>query len=77
MERDEIHWELGERVMASNGFVPGLFIFVYAGVLGWKWSARAVQKGWAIVRPVNRLQLPPPLKALPPPDDTILAPMDR
>lgn len=71
MKDDEIRWEAGERVMAESSFVPGLFIFVYAAVLGAKWSVRAVRKGWAVVRPVNRLQLPPPLLALPPPDPTL------
>ena len=76
MKDDEIRWEAGERVMADSSFVPGLFIFVYAAVLGVKWSARAVRRGWAIVRPVNRLRLPPPLKALPPPDPELRMTLD-
>ena len=40
MEKDEVRWELGERVMRDNSFVPGLFIFVYAAVIGWKHLVR-------------------------------------
>lgn len=66
MESDELRWELGERVMRESWAVPGLFIFVYAGVIGWKWCARAVRRGFG-ARP---LRLPPPVKALPAPRDT-------
>jgi hypothetical protein len=69
MADDEIRWELGERIVRDGQFVPGLFVFFYAGVIGWKWIARAVRRRWAALRkPARLLQLPPPLKALPPPD---------
>lgn len=78
-DNDEIRWELGERVMASNGFVPGLFIFYYAGVIGVKWTARAARRCWARIapKPARLLQLPPPLKALPPPDGKALGHSDH
>ena len=74
---DEVRWELGEAVMSSNGFVPGLFVFVYAGVIGWKHTARGVRRCWVRFRPVNRLRLPPPLLSLPPPADKAHGLRDR
>lgn len=66
-ESEELRWPLGDAVMANSKWVPGGFIFVYAGVIGWKWCARAVRRGYRRLRPEPLLRLPPPLKALPPP----------
>jgi hypothetical protein len=68
MDDEEVRWELGERIYRDSWAVPGLFIFVYAGVIGWKHLKRGMVRAWLRYRPEARLQLPPPWKALPPPD---------
>ena len=71
-EKDEpIRWEVGERIAREATWAPGFFLFWWAGVLAWKWCARAIRRGVArLAGAVGRnrtLRLPPPMKALPPP----------
>lgn len=71
-EKDEpIRWEVGERIAREATWAPGFFLFFWAGVLAWKWTARSIRRAAArlaaAVGKPQTLRLPPPLKALPPP----------
>ena len=30
-----VRWEVGERIYSETPVLPGLFVFVYAAVMGW------------------------------------------
>lgn len=60
--REPVRWEVGEAIVAKNPMVPGLFVFMYAAVIGWK----------LLVSAIPRRQ--EPLLALPPPRGSDLAP---
>lgn len=79
MGDDEVRWELGERVMAEGWYVPGLFVFVYGAVIGWKHTKRAIARLASSGRRAGgrQLALPPPRLALPPPRDEALPRLDR
>lgn len=38
--REPIRWEAGDRLYKEASWLPGLFVFVYAAVIGWKWLVR-------------------------------------
>lgn len=40
--KEPVRWEVGERIFAEARAVSGLFVFVYAAVIGWKWVVREV-----------------------------------
>lgn len=71
-KKDEpIRWEVGERIAQEATWAPGFFLFFWAGVLAWKWTARAIRRAAARLAEAfgesPTLRLPPPMKALPPP----------
>ena len=76
---DEIRWRLGEQILATGYYVPGIFVFVYGAVIGWKHLARAIGRlgssGFRAVAP--RLALPRRMLALPPPCDAAPRPQDN
>jgi len=49
-KRDPIRWENGEQIIARSWAVPGIFVFVYAGVIGWLWLARECRLLWLRLR---------------------------
>lgn len=68
---EPIRWEVGERIAQERTWMPGFFLFFWAGVLAWKWTARAIRRAVRGLRAAaagdQTLRLPPPMKALPPP----------
>ena len=69
----EIRWLAGERFFERNSWVPGLFVFVFAAVIGAKWIGHFVMCGWRAYmrwwRPISRSRRRRRLlaRAVPPP----------
>lgn len=38
--RAPLRWEMGDRIYQEHKWLPGLFVFVYAGVIAVKWLLR-------------------------------------
>lgn len=59
-----------DAIFRESWFVPGAFVFMVAAVRGWRWAVRSI--GGLTERLLHRppqLALPPPVRALPVPQD--------
>lgn len=46
----EIRWKAGEEIYERNSWLPGLFIFVFAAVIGAKWIGHFYMCGYRAYR---------------------------
>ena len=46
-----IRWRVGEEIYKTTPALPGLFIFVYAAVIGAKWIGHFAMILWRRLRP--------------------------